>query len=112
METGDFDMLYLTMPVAHDIDFGIFTSANVLINPFRWQNPEAAGLAAAVDHPEDQNSLDAFTRWLSIYEGEFLRLHIDRPSRLVFFNPRIEGLNPYGFGPFTWNIFQWNLAGV
>ncbi|MCL2015225.1 MAG: ABC transporter substrate-binding protein [Defluviitaleaceae bacterium] len=109
IETGDFDMMYLTMRIDFNTDFTNFTNENVLINPFSWNNPQAAQLATEINQPNQQQAMQAFSDWQRIYHENNVRLHLERPHRLVFFNPNLTGIFPYSYGNFTWNIHNWGV---
>ena len=109
IESGDFDMMYLTMRVDFDTDFTSFTGDNVFFNSVRWFDDEAAKLAAKINQPCILGARQAFNAWQEVYSASHVRLHVDRPKRVVFFNPHIRGLAPYGHRPFTWNIERWSI---
>ena len=109
IESGDFDMMYLTMRIDFDTDFTSFTGDNVFFNSVRWFDDEAAELATRINLPCVQEARQAFTAWQEVYAASHVRLHVDRPKRVVFFNPHILGLDPYGYRPFTWNIERWRI---
>ncbi|MCL1988374.1 MAG: ABC transporter substrate-binding protein [Firmicutes bacterium] len=109
IETGNFDMMYLTKRVDFNTDFTNFTNENSLINPFNWDNPQATEIAPQINQPNQQQAIQAFSEWQRVFQESNARLHIERPHRLVFFNPNLTGLAPYSYGDFTWNIHQWEI---
>ena len=111
IDSENFDVLYMNMNVPHDMDFSIVSENNTFINPLGWHNEYADYFAGHINNYDINLAREAFGRWLEIYEGDYVRLHMARPRRLVFFNPVITGLSPYNFGKFTWNIERWGLSG-
>ena len=111
MASGEFDMLHLSMGVNYDFDFSALSGNNVFLNPFSWEYERASDLASNINSPCPIEARLAFAEWHDIYESSFLRLHLERPKRLIFFNPNLRGLEPYSFGRVVWNIHEWELVG-
>lgn len=110
METGGFDMLYLDMAVNPNMNLGLLTSPNPFLNPFRWENEEAAELVRDIRALPPEQAMENFNNWLNIYKEEFVHIHTDKLRRLVFFNPNLQNLDFYNFGSPVWNVSQWYLS--
>jgi len=109
IESGTFDVLHMNTSVPHNMNFCELSGGDIFINPLRWQNENASAIATLLGNSDDGRARAAFEEWIRIYEEDYMRLHVGRPHRLVFFNPNVSGLRPYNFGLFTWNVSEWTL---